>query len=172
MRSITLSRLKTAAMFGLLAAALSCALSAWAGQNSDTATAAASAKIVAPIAITNTAGLNFGQVIGLAGDVTVSTLGARTSTVNNLGSATGIAAAAFTITGEPSNTFAITLPGSITIASGENEMTVDTFASSLGATGTLTGGTATLTVGATLHVNNSQATGEYTGNFDVMVAYN
>ena len=39
-------------------------------------------------------------------------------------------------------------------------------------TGTLTGGTENLLVGATLQVTAGQATGAYTGTFDVTVGYN
>ncbi len=53
-------------------------------------------------------------------------------------------------------------------------MTVDTWTSSPTPTGTLTGGTETLTVGATLNVGASQAAGTYISGtpFDVTVNYN
>ena len=49
---------------------------------------------------------------------------------------------------------------------------VDTVTSSPTPTGTLTGGSETLTVGATLHVGISQVAGTYTATFIVTVAYN
>jgi hypothetical protein len=53
-------------------------------------------------------------------------------------------------------------------------MTVDTWTSTPTPTGTLTGGTQTLTVGATLHVAGSQLAGVYSSAtpFDVTVNYN
>jgi type 1 fimbria pilin len=50
-------------------------------------------------------------------------------------------------------------------------MTVDTFTSNPSGTGTLSGGAQTLNVGATLHVAGAQAAGNYTGTYNVTVAY-
>jgi hypothetical protein len=78
----------------------------------------------------------------------------------------------FAITGEGTNTYAITLPASTTISYDVNDMTVDSFVSSPDATGTLAAGADTLRVGATLHSTGSQVPGSYTGTFDVTVVYN
>jgi hypothetical protein len=51
-------------------------------------------------------------------------------------------------------------------------MTVATFTSTPATTGTLTAGAQTLTVGGTLSVGASQATGAYTGTYTVTVQYN
>lgn len=138
-------------------------------------TADANASIVSAIGITDTADLNFGDVVASAasGTVVMTSAGVRSATAGaTLGSSTGISAAAFTVTGDADSTFSITLPSSISIAAGANSMTVDNFTSSLGAIGTLGSGTATLGVGATLQVGATQATGSYTGTFNVTVAYN
>jgi hypothetical protein len=62
----------------------------------------------------------------------------------------------------------------VVISSGANNMTVDTFTSSPETPGTLSSGTQTLTVGATLHLVVSQAAGAYTSAtpFEVTVNYN
>jgi hypothetical protein len=84
-------------------------------------------------------------------------------------------AAAFTITGAVGQTYSVTLPSSpVTLSSGSNSMTVDTFSASLGSlTGTIPGsGTVTFTVGARLNVGASQNPGDYAGTFQVNVVYN
>ena len=141
-----------------------------------TGTAAVGATIIAPLSITQAADLAFGT-LGFgpgAGTAVVATNGGRTVT----GSATPVPgnqhAASFAITGEGTNTYAITLPAvAIDINNGATGgMTVDTFVSSPDATGTLVAGADTLLVGATLHSTGSQEVGSYTGTFDVTVAYN
>lgn len=141
-----------------------------------TATSNVGASIVPAISIAKTADMEFADVVasGSAGTVVLSTAGARSVTGGaTLGNGTGAAAAAFTVSGDPSSTYSISLPASATITSAPNTMTVDTFTSSPSGTGTIGGGgTQTLTVGATLQVGASQAQGTYTGTFDVTVAYN
>ncbi|MHB1047194.1 MAG: DUF4402 domain-containing protein [Thermoanaerobaculia bacterium] len=145
-------------------------------QSSASASATATATIITPITLTNTTALQFGNVVAstTAGTIVVSAAGARSWT----GGATGISgltvsAAAFTVGGGADRTFTISLPASTTITSGTNNMTVDTFTSSLGASSTLDGtGAAALAVGGTLNVGASQAAGSYTGTFSVTVAYN
>lgn len=145
----------------------------------DTASGTASAEIVAAIAISNTTGLNFGQIApsGTAGTVTISTAGVRSSAGGvTLGNQVAVSAATFAVTGAPDNTYSITLPadGTITLTSGGSPaMAVDGFVSDPATTGTLNGaGAETLRVGATLSVGVNQPTGTYTGLFDVTVAYN
>jgi uncharacterized protein DUF4402 len=91
----------------------------------------------------------------------------------SLGSGAAVTAAAFTVSGQGSATYAITLPASATVTSGANTMTVNGFTSNPAGTGTLSGaGSQNLLVGATLNVGASQATGTYSGTFDVTVTYN
>ena len=141
-----------------------------------TATANVSAAIVPAISIAKDTDMNFADVIAGAssGTVVLSTAGARSATGGvTLGNSAGVAAAGFTVTGDPSATYSISLPGSTTLSSGANSMTVNTFTSSPNGTGTLGGGgTQTLAVGATLQVGANQAQAVYTGSFDVTVAYN
>ena len=144
------------------------------------ATATASATIVGPIGITNTANMNFGNVAvsNVAGTVLMTPAAVRSTTGGcTLPVITGtVAAAAFNVTGAASYTYAITLPAAATtITSGGNTMTVDTWTSTPSGTGTLSaGGSQTLTVGATLNVGASQAAGTYVSGtpFTVTVNYN
>lgn len=145
-----------------------------------TASATATATIVTPISITKNVDMNFGNIAVQAstgGTVELSPGGVRiasggvTLPVNN-GTVT---AASFTINGSGNYTYSITLPSSpLIITSGANTMTVDAFTSSPSAIGTLTAGTQTLTVGATLNVAAAEPAGTYTSTtpFDVTVNYN
>jgi hypothetical protein len=147
-----------------------------------TATAGIEATVVAPIAITKSADLNFGSFAAdntTAGTVVVATGGARTftggaSAVSN-GAGT-VTAASFDVTGEGASTFSITLPGTVTLThtNTTDTMSVGTFASNPATTGTLTTGAATVAVGATLTVAAGQASGVYANlsGLPVTVAYN
>jgi hypothetical protein len=146
-----------------------------------TASASATATIVAPIAITKTVDMNFGNIAvsTSAGTVVLAPAGTRTNTggVSFPASTGTVAAASFNVTGEGSYTYAITLPSgnyTITRVSSSETMTVNTFVSNPSGTGTLTSGSQTLNVGATLNVSGSQVAGEYTNatGFDVTVNYN
>ena len=145
----------------------------------STATASATATILTPIAITKDVDMNFGNLAasGTSGTVVLTPAGGRSATggVTLLPAGT-ITAASFTVTGIAGTTYSIALPASATINSGVNTMTVDFFNSTptVLAGGTLTGGTETLLVGATLNVGVAQVAGVYTTatDFDVTVNYN
>jgi hypothetical protein len=173
MKTLTLILLVAVSGLALLAP---CAL---AQMNSATTSANAGVTMITAIGISRTAHLNFGSAVAgaLLGTVvqTAAASPVRSATGGTtLGSATAVTPATFSVTGQPNNTYAITLPsGSITITDGANSMGVDTFTSSPSGTGTLDGsGAQTLYVGATLHVGASQATGIYSGSFSVTVTYN
>jgi len=147
-----------------------------------TATATATATIVTPISITKTADMSFGNIAvqaGTGGTVTLTPAGTRSTGGAGgvtLPATTGtVTAAAFTVNGNGSYTYAITLPGTVTLtrASGSETMDADNFTSTPNGTGTLSGGTQNLTVGATLTVAAALVPGVYTsGNFNVTVNYN
>ena len=143
-----------------------------------TGTATGSATIITPIAITNAGNMNFGNIAvsASAGTVVLSPASVRSITGGvTLPAVTGtVTAAAFTVTGLGSSTYSIQLPASYTITSGGNSMTVNAFTSTPSGTGTLSGGTQTIQVGATLNVAASQAAGSYTNatGFPVIVNYN
>ena len=146
-----------------------------------TASATASATIITPIAISKTVDMNFGNVAvnSSLGTVVLTPAGTRSRTGGVTLPAVGgtVTAASFTVTGAGTSTYAITIPSTnytITRVSGSETMIVNTFASTPSGTGTLSGGTQTLTVGATLNVGASQVAGTYTNavGFDVTVNYN
>lgn len=142
-------------------------------------TATATATIITPIAISKTVDMNFGNVAvsAAAGTVVLSPAGVRTKTGGvTLPIVAGtISAASFTVTGLGSYTYTITLPSTpLTINNGSNTMTVNSFTSTPSGTGTLSGGSQVLNVGATLNVGVNQAAGLYTSAspFTVTVNYN
>lgn len=144
------------------------------------ASATSTATIITPITITKTSDMNFGNVavqVATGGTVVMTPAGLRSATsgVTLPGTAGTVSAASFTVNGQSGYTYAITLPLSVTISdASSNSMQVDNFTSTPSATGTLTGGTETLNVGATLNVSASQAPGVYTSAtpFTVTVNYN
>ena len=147
---------------------------------------AAAAKIVTPIAITETSPLHFGTMAVLAGNggtCVLSTEGIRSQTAGvNLSAQTPTASnAAYDVSGAVSTTYAITLPASITVnGSGagvqmiiNNLLARTASAGANGLIGTLSEvGTDNFTVGGTLNVDAGQEADVYTGTFDVTVAYN
>jgi len=145
-----------------------------------TASATATATILTPIAISNVDDMNFGNlaVNNTPGTIVLTPQGARTATggVTFLPSNAGtITAASFTVTGLAAATYSITLPAAATvITNGVDNMTVDTWTSDPTPTGTLTGGSETLNVGATLNVPGSSSFGVYFSAtpFNVTVNYN
>ncbi|HSI70236.1 MAG TPA: DUF4402 domain-containing protein [Gillisia sp.] len=145
------------------------------------ASVATSANVITPITIEGVNALNFGDIVGTAagGTVTVSATGERSSSVTDLLIATTgtISAASFTVTGEAEYGFDITLPESYVVSNTDATpatMAVDTFTSAPDATGTLTAGTETVTVGATLTLIENQASGTYTSTdgLAITVQYN
>ena len=141
------------------------------------AATAASVSWAAAIALGNTQALAFGKfVAGSGGAVIVSAAGVRSASggVVLVPSDAG-AAAQVAVSGDPNLTYAISLPadGVVSLTSGANTMALNTFPSSPSPTGTLgAGGSQTLSVGATLSVGGNQASGSYSGAFDVTVNYN
>ena len=134
-----------------------------------------------PISIMKNTDMNFGTIAisTSTGTVILSTFGSRTATGGVfLPSFTGtVTAAQFTVSGEPNYTYAITLPAAFTLYEsgvGPESMIVNSFTSIPSATGSLTAGTETVLIGATLNAGASQVAGSYTNatGFDVIVNYN
>lgn len=136
------------------------------------------AAVLLPITITKTADLNFGKFMSGAagGTVVVSTAGAQSVTGDLTTTAAFgafAAAAAFTISGEPTSTYAVTFPAQTPLTGPGVDMTIGTFTTaSTGTLNTFGAGAETLSVGATLSVNANQASGIYNGTLDVAVNYN
>lgn len=92
-------------------------------------------------------------------------------------SAGGGSAAQFTVSGDPSASYSISLPTNGTVAlvnGGGQGMAVNGFSSSPNAAGQLSpvGGTQTIAVGATPSVGANQPPGSYSASFNVSVDYN
>ena len=133
-----------------------------------------------PIAISATRALAYGSfAAGSGGTVTLSAAGVRSASGGVILVPSGSwSAALFSVTGDPSVTYSITLPanGVVSLTSGANTMAVDNFTSNPSATTPSTGllsagGSQTLSVGATLSVGSNQASGSYSGSFSVTVNY-
>ena len=145
------------------------------------ATASASATVVTPITVTKNVDLEFGSFSpdpGYVGTITLTPalMTARSKTGTGLTLYTSaISAAKFTITGTDSQTFTFVLPSSAQsmVGSVTGTMNATNFTSDLtSGTAALVSGSKVMYVGATLNVGANQVSGEYTGSFDVTVAYN
>lgn len=164
----------------LAAVMIASATAANAQTDVKSATATATATIITPITITKVNDLNFGNIVSTTtgGTVVLSPAGARTESGVQLPAATGtVTAASFTITGETDYAYALTLPTTdytlTTGAAGATQtMTLNAFLSNK--TATISGGSVTLSVGATLNLAANQAAGIYTNTtpFTVSVNYN
>ncbi len=147
-------------------------------QSSDTEQTTATATIIGPLALTKISDMDFGTiaVTGTAGTVVLGTDNSRTAVGPALVPPAAGVAASFTVSGEASRAFTITLPanGDVTLVNGANSMAANDFVHSAGGTPSLDGtGAAAFTVGATLVVGAAQAAGVYTSaNFPVTINYN
>jgi hypothetical protein len=167
-------------IFTLIAIFTVFAISTFAQSNGISATATSSATIITPISMSSDVPLAFGNVAVNANAGTVVMTPAsptvRTSTGGvTLPQTTGTYTAAhFIVGGQGNSAFTIGLPTDITITSSSNTMHVTTFLSSLTSnSGTLnSSGVSSFYVGATLNVNATQASGLYSGTFNVTVNYN
>jgi hypothetical protein len=149
-------------------------------QISATATAKTSATIITPISIEKAGDLEFGNVVptSATGTVVIATDGTRTFTGGALAFANSTgspAAAQFTVTGAIDATYSITLNNtSFTVTNGSETMLVDNIVTTPTPNGQLTGGSQTVSVGATLNVLANQAPGVYKNDdaLRITVAYN
>ena len=156
-------------------------------QATNSASATATAVVVAPITVSKTADMVIGNLVAGNGTVTVSTTGVRTKTGGIPFSTSGDTpvAAQFTVTGTANNSFSLDYTGSSnSLSSGPNNLPVDwitevasaasgkTVATSDATTGALIAGVATIWAGAALSVGASQPAGTYTGTLAITVAYN
>lgn len=132
-----------------------------------------------PLNIIKLRDLNFGSVIpsaGIDGTMTVSPSGTPSTTggvIYRLNS--GYEQASYAVSGVPAASFSVTVaPTTITLSSPRGTLTVGNIALNQATPIVLDGSTGMtyFTLGATLFVNSGQLPGNYTGTFDVTVAYN
>jgi hypothetical protein len=180
---------KLTALIGLTAMAFA----SGSARAADNATASATALVIAPIAVSKSTDMVFGNVLAGNGVVTLSTSGGRTQSGSTALSTSGSTATAarFDVTGSGSNTFSIDYTGSDTVLTSTTDsgdtMAVDWIVEAVAGTGAATGktdettdatsgtlssGNARIYAGGQLTVGASQDTGTYTGSLKVTVAYN
>jgi hypothetical protein len=154
----------------VLGAVMAAALYAGQARAANSVSAGASVEIAAPISITQTTALAFGNIGPSvdAGTVTISLAGAQSVTggVTALGGT--VAAGAFSVTGASGATYSVTVPGTVSLTGPGTAMTA-TLTNDGG--GSLTGGTDTFNIGGTLSIGASQAAGSYSGTYTVSVNY-
>ncbi len=137
--------------------------------NAATATATAKANILKQITVTKTSDLDYATIVtgAAASTVVVTPAGARTCGVGLVCSGTATAAA-FNVVGTIGAVATVSVPATVTLASGANNMT-STLVSSA-ALLTLAAANS-FTVGGTLAVGANQVDGVYAGTFTVTVDY-
>lgn len=130
-----------------------------------------------PLTIVASQDLSFGIVGGdatLPGSATIDPASGTKTVAGGACDFGGIhSPAAFAISGQKNTTYTITLPGSVTLTSAGNTLTLNAFTSSPNTVGIISnnGKGNTVLVGATLHLAANQAAGTYSGVFDVTVNY-
>ena len=142
-----------------------------------TASSTASAAVVSATSTTKIADLNFGLMVKPVAAATVivnpatSLRTVGTGTITLLTSGTPFSVGTFSANGDANKTYAVTFGAtSIQLTSGANNMTVDNFTTD-GIAPTNAAGSDVFNVGATLNVGAGQAIGNYTGTYDVTVAF-
>lgn len=141
-------------------------------------TGEAQAVIIAPLTLTHNSGakLNFGNVVNIsAGTVTVSAKDGSVTTSGVAWQGGTTSADQFTLTGANGIPFTVSVPSSITVNNGSDNMTIGSVTSFCGTGATSscvssTGGTA-VSIGGTLSVSAAQAAGTYTGTYTLSVTY-
>ncbi|GHA31098.1 hypothetical protein GCM10007103_10800 [Salinimicrobium marinum] len=147
------------------------------GQTSATASFTASVTIIQPIGITTTSNMNFANLDAKDGGAVILTPeNTRISTGGvSLEDDATVSAAAFEVTGEEGFAFSITLPeNDYILTNGSESMIIKDFTSSLAEGGSISGGSRTVRVGATLDVHPNQTPGIYNSPapMNVTVNYN
>jgi len=145
----------------------------------------AAANVVKALTMAQSTPMDFGTFAGLAGatsTVVLATSGSRSASTADIVGGNGVAGE-FLLTGQSGSLVSITMPTSVTnligtgAAVGGDNMTITattgwiTDQANL-ASVTLTGGSITLKVGATLNVGIDQKVGPYAGTYTISVNYN
>ncbi len=138
------------------------------GANAATANADATATILTPVTLTKTADINFGNIAANAtgGNVVLTQAGA----ISNCGGMVcngATSAATFDVGGAVGQTVNITVPASITLINGGDNMSL-----TLNAPASIVlAGSDSIGVGGSLAVAANQPAGVYTANFNVTANY-
>ena len=155
-------------------------------QSSASLSTTGSAQIIQPITLSKGKDLQFGVLVRPAagntgGTVTINADGSRSfGTGNSLAglSTPAPSAATFTVGGEPSHSYKINVPASMTMTGGANTITVTLTAYNkngvaiTNSSGTLdTNGADNFSVGGSFALSSATPTGSYTGTFNTQVSY-
>ena len=139
----------------------------------------ATATLIIPISIANDVAMDFKTVAASATAGTVVMAATAGAALTPTGGCTVISgtptAGKFTVTGEGTQVFTITLPSSASTLTGSvsGDITVDTWTCSEPlTTAALVGGTLVFYVGGTLNIGVDEVAGTYTGSFNIIVDYN
>lgn len=142
-----------------------------------TDTGNAAATIVSAIGITESTGMNFGNIsVGVGGGTVVLTTGDAVSVTGDAVAEGGtVTSADFALTGDNVG-YVITMPANIIVNNGGNFMTIDTYTylaedAATDGTGTIAGGNGTMIIGGTLNVGGSQVAGAYAGTYTITALY-
>lgn len=137
--------------------------------SAQTVSATGNATILQALTLTEDVELDFGRILAAAapGTVTVTQAGAQSCAVVTCFA--DALAAEFTVTGTAGETVDVTTDPTITLAGPGAPMPATTDAPATATIGG--GGTVTFNVGGELTVGASQTAGDYSGNYDVTVAY-
>lgn len=142
--------------------------------DTDDATGAASATIIAPISVTHDSdvSLNFGTIAvdSEGGTVQINASGTvvEAGTTAAVLSDSSTSADAFDVSGDADRAYSITATDGTLSGAGDDMAFVTALSKT---SGTLDGGSDSFTVGGTLTVAGDQAAGDYTGDYTVTVSY-
>jgi len=133
----------------------------------------ANARVVTPISVSAGTALEFGSFSAGSSTGTITQAGVVTGGVTAISGGATRAAGTFTVTGESSanTSYTFTLPATVSLTSGANTMSAALAFSSGTSSRTLVSGSDLVTVNGTLTVAANQASGAYTGTYNVTVNY-
>ncbi len=165
----------TLAAFGMLAGSASAF-----AQASDSTSATGSVTIIRPITITKSADLAFGRIVkptSGTGAVAIANSGDSVTAGSGAVALSGITTsrAKFTVDGEGGQAVTVTVPANFSMTNGANSISVTldpdvsgsaTLSNALGSAGSKA-----VNIGGTFSLPDTQASGAYSGTFNVTVAY-
>jgi hypothetical protein len=143
----------------------------------SSATASTTATLITPISISKTTDMDFGTVAAsaTAGTIVLDYANGTTATGGaSIPAGSTATTAEFAVTGDGSSGFSITIPTAAITLNGSvsGTLTVDNFVADLGASSTLSSGSATIKVKATLNVPANSVAGTYSNASDLLVIVN
>ena len=137
-----------------------------------------SAKIVAPVTVTEAQALDFGTILAPTSGTKKVKISATDGSRSVDGGDNGILvstnkgeAGLFNVTGAENQSMTIQVSDSVELTGTGDSMTVDNFVTEPASKLTLNGTSVQIKVGADLTVNQGQDEGDYTGTYQVTVSY-